>query len=104
MTAFQLEPSAQEPCSSTIVGLGPPLQAAREVVACAEGSWLAAVASAAVARITAITMTRSLVSCAARVMFMSLSSRKIWLQDLGAAVPVQVIDTCRRGCGMMRPG
>ena len=69
MTAFQLEASAQEPCSSTIAGLGPPPPVARVVVAWAEGIWLADMASAAMARIAAMMTARSLAGCAVRVIF-----------------------------------
>src|SRR2546423_13014705 len=58
MTPAQLEPSAHAPCSSTIVGLGPPPLAA--VAAPAGAIWLAETSIPATARTTAISTIRIL--------------------------------------------
>src|ERR1700746_554460 len=70
MTASQLAVLAQAPCSSTMVGLGPPLGTAR-AVAWAEAIWLRGRIRAAAA--TARTMRRSLAWRAARTMFTVIS-------------------------------
>src|ERR1700746_1431251 len=74
MTASQLAVLAQAPCSSTMVGLGPPLVTAR-VVAWAEAVWLRGMIRAAVvtARARAGMMRRSLAWRAARTMFTVIS-------------------------------
>src|SRR6266568_3998421 len=72
MTAAQLAVLAQAPCSSTMVGLGPPLAAAR-VVVWAEAIWLRGMIRAAMARARARMMRRSLACCAARAMFTVIS-------------------------------
>src|SRR5690348_6835390 len=59
MTPSQLEPSAHAPCSSTMVGLGPPPLAA--VVAAPAGAiWLTETSTPATARTTAISTIRIL--------------------------------------------
>src|SRR5271165_2971223 len=68
MTASQLPVLAQAPCSSTMVGLGPPLGAAR-VVAWAEAIWLRGMIRAAMAAARAGTMRRRLAWRAAWAMF-----------------------------------
>src|SRR2546430_8652325 len=60
MTSSQLEPSAHAPCSSTMVGLGPPPLAAVAVAAPAGAIWLAGTSTPATARTTAISMIRIL--------------------------------------------
>src|SRR6267378_2590624 len=60
MTPAQLEPSAHAPCSSTIVGLGPPPPAAWAAAALAGAIWLTETSSPATARTTAISMIRIL--------------------------------------------
>src|SRR5580700_7510487 len=73
MTPAQLLVSAQAPCSSTMVGLGPSLAAARVVVR-AEAVWLSGMIRAAVATSNAGIMRRSLVRRAVRMMFTVISS------------------------------
>src|SRR5580658_2874002 len=68
MTASQLAVLAQAPCSSTMVGLGPPLGTAR-AVGWAEAIWLKGMIRAAMARARAGMMRRSLAWRAARAMF-----------------------------------
>src|SRR6266567_2660777 len=60
MTPSQLEPSAHAPCSSTMVGLGPPPLAAVAKAAPAGAIWLAETSSPATARTTAISTIRIL--------------------------------------------
>src|ERR1700678_1383868 len=92
MTASQLEASAQAPCSSTIVGLGPP-PPALVVVAPAEGSWLAVTASPVIARMTAIITRRSLAGWGNRAMSMVFLSEDVaswyvaWQGADGGAAP-----------------
>src|ERR1700722_6303582 len=72
MTPFQLLVSAQAPCSSTIVGLGPSLAASRFVV-WAEAVWLRGMIRAAMAATSAGITRRSLTRCAVRAMFTAVS-------------------------------
>src|SRR5690348_6262359 len=72
MTADQLAVLAQAPCSSTMVGLGPPLAAVRVVVR-AEATWLRGTTRAAMATARAGMMMRSRARCAARAMFIRFS-------------------------------
>src|ERR1700730_2304361 len=72
MTPFQLLVSAQAPCSSTMVGLGPLLAAAR-VVAWAEAVWLRGMIRAAMAKASAGIMRRSLARRAVRAMITVIS-------------------------------
>src|SRR5689334_5235980 len=68
MTPFQLLVSAQAPCSSTMVGLGPPLAAPRVVVR-AEAVWLRGMIRAAMTMTNAGITRRSLARFAVRAMF-----------------------------------
>src|ERR1700733_4411836 len=71
MTPFQLLVSAQAPCSSTMVGLGPSLTAAR-VAVWAEAVWLRGMIKAAMAMTSAGITRRSLPRCAVRAMFTAI--------------------------------
>src|ERR1700683_342705 len=72
MTPTQLAVLAQAPCSSTMVGFGPPLAAAR-VVAWAEAIWLKGMSRAAMATARAGMMRRSFACCTARATFTVIS-------------------------------
>src|SRR5271170_2990542 len=72
MTPSQLLVSAHAPCTSTMVGLAPPLVAAASTVR-ADAIWLSGMAKLAMATITAAMMSRSLTGCAIRVMFTEVS-------------------------------
>src|SRR5258708_40263234 len=72
MTAAQLGVLAQAPCSSTMLGLGPALAAAR-VGAWAEATWLRGMTRAAMAAARTGMTTRSLTCRAARAMFTVIS-------------------------------
>ncbi len=74
MTLFQLEASAQAPCSSTMTGLGPPPQRKWcELPVWAEAAWLVAAKAPAATRAATKMVRRSLVSRFTGARFMAHS-------------------------------
>src|SRR5216684_1149781 len=81
MTRSQLEPSAQAPCSSTMVGLGPPPLAAWAVAAPAGAIWLTETSSPATARTTATSTIRILFTGIPWIMFTTVFPYS-WCENL----------------------
>src|SRR5258707_14295117 len=99
MTASQLEPSAHAPCSSTMVGLGPPPPAAWAAAARAGAIWLAETSSPATARTTAISTIRLLESRIPWMMFTAVLPFLLLREPSARSGHVRV-----RGIPSRRPG
>src|SRR2546423_15168095 len=99
MTPSQLEPSAHAPCSSTMVGLGPPPLVAAAVAAPAAAIWLAETSSPATARTTAIRTIRILERRMLWMMFTAVLPFLLLREPSARRVRVRV-----RGIPSRRPG
>src|SRR5690349_16546165 len=107
MTRFQLEASAQAPCTSTITGLFPPLQwKAREPAGRAKAAWLDRARTVATARAAAM-MRRNLVGRAARARFIGcpfpLTQRRRMLGGFGRTIGETELVECRAARRMDLP-